>query len=79
MSLKLYGHNLSLCTRRVLLVLAEKGLKYDFEVVDFLKGEHKVNEARAPIPWSRANEYIATPLCCEASLCCHPVARGWRV
>ncbi|KAH7110247.1 putative glutathione-S-transferase theta, GST [Dactylonectria macrodidyma] len=41
MSLKLYGHHLSLCTRRVLLVLAEKGVEVEFEVIDFLQGEHK--------------------------------------
>ncbi|CEN61846.1 hypothetical protein ASPCAL08494 [Aspergillus calidoustus] len=43
MSLKLNGHLQSLCTQRVLLTLAEKGVK-DFELVsvDFMTGEHKL-------------------------------------
>ncbi|KAI8682095.1 hypothetical protein NCS55_00463900 [Fusarium keratoplasticum] len=44
MTLKLYGHPDSLCTRRVLLVLAEKGIEYEFVNVDFMAGEQK----RAP-------------------------------
>ncbi|RSM06390.1 hypothetical protein CDV31_009164 [Fusarium ambrosium] len=44
MTLKLYGHPASLCTRRVLLVLAEKGIEYEFVNVDFMTGEQK----RAP-------------------------------
>ena len=39
--MKLYGHPMSTCTRKVLTVLAEKGHKADFNVVDFTKGEHK--------------------------------------
>lgn len=42
MALKLYGHPLSLCTRRVLLVLSEKGIDFEFVSVDFLTGEQKV-------------------------------------
>ncbi|GKZ48429.1 hypothetical protein AbraIFM66951_000490 [Aspergillus brasiliensis] len=41
MSLKLLGHPLSICTRRVLLVLAEKNVKFEFQTIDFLRGEHK--------------------------------------
>ncbi|CAH0015771.1 unnamed protein product [Clonostachys rhizophaga] len=44
MALKLYGHPMSLCSRRVLLVLAEKGIDFEFVSVDFLAGEQK----RAP-------------------------------
>lgn len=40
MTLKLYGHPQSICTKRVRTVLEEKKLQYDFIVVDFLKGEH---------------------------------------
>ena len=40
MSLKLYGHPQSICTKRVRTVLEEKKLQYEFIVVDFLKGEH---------------------------------------
>ncbi|CAG9991215.1 unnamed protein product [Clonostachys byssicola] len=44
MALKLYGHPVSMCTRRVLLVLAEKGIDFEFISVDFFTGEQK----RAP-------------------------------
>lgn len=43
MTLKLYGHPTSLCTRRVLLVLAEKGIDYELVNVNFMAGEQKVN------------------------------------
>ncbi|MEZ4315763.1 MAG: glutathione S-transferase N-terminal domain-containing protein, partial [Polyangiaceae bacterium] len=39
--MKLYGHPMSTCTRKVLTVLAEKGHKADFVTLDFMKGEHK--------------------------------------
>ncbi|KAM5364564.1 hypothetical protein ACJA88_013002 [Fusarium oxysporum] len=39
MAIKLYGHPASLCTRRVLLVLAEKGIDYEFINVNFIAGE----------------------------------------
>jgi hypothetical protein len=42
MAIKLYGHPASLCTRRVLLVLAEKGIDYEFINVNFIAGEQKV-------------------------------------
>ncbi|VUC24117.1 unnamed protein product [Clonostachys rosea] len=41
MTITLYGHPFSLCTRRVLLVLQEKGIEYEFINVDFLAGEQK--------------------------------------
>ncbi|KAH7220531.1 putative glutathione-S-transferase theta, GST [Fusarium oxysporum] len=41
MAIKLYGHPASLCTRRVLLVLAEKGIDYEFINVNFIAGEQK--------------------------------------
>ncbi|KAF2015408.1 putative glutathion S-transferase II, GST-II [Aaosphaeria arxii CBS 175.79] len=41
MAITLYGHKMSLCTRRVLVVMAEKGLDLELEKVDFLTGEHK--------------------------------------
>ncbi|KAF5008998.1 hypothetical protein FDECE_4761 [Fusarium decemcellulare] len=40
MVLKLYGHPVSICTRRVRIVLEEKKVQYELIVVDFLKGEH---------------------------------------
>lgn len=39
--MKLYGHPISTCTRKVLATLAEKGEKPEFIVVDLSKGEHK--------------------------------------
>ena len=39
--MKIYGHPMSTCTRKVLTTLAENGLAYELELVDFAKGEHK--------------------------------------
>jgi len=39
--LTLYGNPMSTCTRRVLCALAEKGVDFEFKVVDLMKGEHK--------------------------------------
>jgi glutathione S-transferase len=48
--MKLYGHPMSTCTRKVLTVLAEKGQEVEFVVVDITKGEqkHDVHLARQP-------------------------------
>jgi glutathione S-transferase len=39
--IKLYGHPLSTCTRKVLTTLAETNTPYELVLVDFAKGEHK--------------------------------------
>jgi glutathione S-transferase len=39
--MKVFGHPMSTCTRKVLTVLAEKGQSHEFVLVDFAKGEHK--------------------------------------
>jgi glutathione S-transferase len=39
--MKVLGHPASTCTRKVLTVLAEKNAPYEFQVIDFGKGEHK--------------------------------------
>lgn len=39
--MKLYGHPMSTCTRKVLTVLAEKEAKHELVLIDFAKGEHK--------------------------------------
>ena len=39
--LKIYGHPMSTCTRKVLMTLAEADAPYEMNVVDFAKGEHK--------------------------------------
>lgn len=39
--MKIFGHPMSTCTRKVLMTLAETGTPYELTVVDFAKGEHK--------------------------------------
>jgi glutathione S-transferase len=39
--MKLYGHPLSSCTRKVLVAFAEKGVVPEFTTVDLFAGEHK--------------------------------------
>jgi glutathione S-transferase len=39
--MKVYGHPMSTCTRKVLTTLEEIGMVYEIEVIDFSKGEHK--------------------------------------
>jgi glutathione S-transferase len=48
--MKIFGNPMSTWTRRVTATLAEKQAKFDFEVLDFTKGEHKApaNMARQP-------------------------------
>jgi glutathione S-transferase len=39
--IKVYGHPVSTCTRKVLIALAETNTPYELSVIDFAKGEHK--------------------------------------
>ena len=39
--MKIFGHTMSTCTRKVLATIHEKGHSPDLVVVDFAKGEHK--------------------------------------
>jgi glutathione S-transferase len=39
--MKLYGHPMSTCTRKVLATLAEKGQEAEFVLVDIMKGDQK--------------------------------------
>jgi glutathione S-transferase len=39
--MKLFGHPMSTCTRKVLTVLHEKGATFEFEMVDIMTGAHK--------------------------------------
>jgi glutathione S-transferase len=39
--MKIFGHPMSTCTRKVLMTLAETNTAHDFVLVDFAKGEHK--------------------------------------
>ncbi|WP_437668961.1 glutathione S-transferase family protein [Sorangium sp. So ce131] len=49
--MKLYGHPMSTCTRKVLTVLAEKGHAAELVVVDLMKGEQKQPEHLARHPF----------------------------
>jgi glutathione S-transferase len=49
--MKVYGHPMSTCTRKVLTVLAEKGHEADFQLVDLMKGEHKKDDHLARQPF----------------------------
>ena len=49
--MKLYGHPMSTCTRKVLTTLAEKGHEAEFVLVDIMKGEHKLPPAIARQPF----------------------------
>lgn len=49
--MKLYGHPMSTCTRKVLTTLAEKGHEAQFVVVDLMKGEQKSPEHIARHPF----------------------------
>lgn len=44
----IYGSKLSVSTRRVLLVLAEKNIDYDFVAINTAKGEQKVSISASP-------------------------------
>lgn len=48
--MKVYGHPMSTCTRKVLTVLAEKGREAELVVIDLMKGEqkHPSHVARQP-------------------------------
>src|SRR4051795_9201851 len=51
--MKVYGHPISTCTRKVLATLAEKGAAFEFVVVDLFKGEHKAAEHLARQPFGQ--------------------------
>lgn len=51
--LTIYGHPLSTCTRKVLTTLAENGTPHEFVLVDFAKGEHKVEPHLSRQPFGR--------------------------
>ena len=49
--IKLYGLNGSACTRKVQLMLAEKGLDYELVPIELAKGEHKQPDHLARHPF----------------------------
>ncbi|HEX3769924.1 MAG TPA: glutathione S-transferase family protein [Polyangiaceae bacterium] len=50
--MKLFGHPLSPCTRKVKMTLAEKGAQADFSLVDLPAGEHKTTQHRQRHPFA---------------------------
>jgi len=51
--MKIYGHPMSTCTRKVLTTLAETNTEAELVVIDFAKGEHKQPEHVARQPWGK--------------------------
>lgn len=51
--MKVYGHPGSTCTRKVLMVLAEKGASHEFVTVDIMKGAGHSPEHLARQPWGQ--------------------------
>jgi len=51
--MKLYGHPMSTCTRKVLTTLAEKGHEAELVMVDLMTGAHKAPEHLARQPFGR--------------------------
>ncbi len=51
--MKIFGHPMSTCTRKVLATIAEKGQTADLVVVDFAKGEHKAADHVARQPFGQ--------------------------
>lgn len=49
--MKVYGHPMSTCTRKVLATIAEKGHEAELVMVDIMKGEHKVPSYLAKQPF----------------------------
>ena len=49
--MKVYGHPMSTCTRKVLTTLAEKGQEAEFVLVDLMKGEQKQPDYLARHPF----------------------------
>lgn len=51
--MKIYGHPMSTCTRKVLVTLAETNLPYELVTLDFVKAEHKGAAHLARQPFGR--------------------------
>jgi glutathione S-transferase len=51
--LKIFGHPMSTCTRKVLMTLAETSTPYEFTLVDFATGEHKKEAHLARQPFGQ--------------------------
>ena len=51
--MKIYGHPISTCTRKVLAILAERNANFEFVTVDIMKGAHKHSEYLARQPFGQ--------------------------
>jgi glutathione S-transferase len=51
--MKVFGHPISTCTRKVLMTLAETGQQAELEVVDLFKGDHKAPAHLAHQPFGQ--------------------------
>jgi len=51
--MKIFGHPMSTCTRKVLMTLAETSTAHEFVLVDFAKGEHKQSPHLARQPFGQ--------------------------
>lgn len=51
--MKVYGHPMSTCARKVLATLAEHGMQHEFVLVDLMKGEHKQADHMARQPFGQ--------------------------
>lgn len=51
--IKIYGHPMSTCTRKVLFTLHETNTPHEFVLVDFAKGEHKMPAHLAHQPFGQ--------------------------
>jgi glutathione S-transferase len=51
--MKIFGHPMSTCTRKVLTTLAEANAPHDFVLIDFMKGEHKAPAHLARQPFGQ--------------------------
>jgi glutathione S-transferase len=51
--MKLFAHPASTCSRKVLTALLETNTAYEFELVDFAKGEHKMPAFMAKQPFGQ--------------------------
>lgn len=51
--MKIFGHPMSTCTRKVLATIAETQTPYELVLVDFAKGEHKQQPHLSRQPWGK--------------------------
>jgi len=61
MVVKLYGDLRSSCTQRVLTVLKEKDVTFEYHHIDFAEGEHKSPEYLAKQPFGQLPCLLSNP------------------